>query len=99
MPPPLHIELTDEQAQELKQVRDSHPKAYLRERASAILKVAQGWSARQVGAQGLRKRHEPETLSLWVRQYVAEGVAGETRTRTKGRFSPQVKSGRPSRGQ
>ncbi len=97
MPPPLYIELTDEQAQELKQVRDSHPKAYLRERASAILKVAQGWSARQVGAQGLLKRHEPETVSLWVRQYVAEGVKGLLVKPGRGRkaaFSPKVKGGR-----
>ena len=94
MPPQLQVELTPEQMTELEKVRASHPKAYLRERASAILKVAGGASARQVGGQGLLKRHEPETVSLWVKRYLVEGLSGLIVKPGRGRkpaFSPKGK--------
>lgn len=46
MPSRIRIELRPEQVQELEQARDHHHKAYVREAAAAILKVAQGQSAR-----------------------------------------------------
>jgi len=90
----LRVELSAAQVQELARVRDHHPKAYLRERASAILKVASGWTAKAVGEQGLLKRHEPETVSLWVKQYLAQGMSGLVIKPGRGRkpaFSPSVK--------
>ncbi|CAG0963656.1 hypothetical protein ARNL5_01119 [Anaerolineae bacterium] len=89
----LRIELSPAQAQELKSTRDNHTKAYMRERASAVLKVAAGESARQVAEQGLLKRHEPETVSLWIRQYLAAGLTGWAIKTGRGRkpkfFPPQ----------
>ena len=38
MPAPLEINLTQAEREELETVRDTHPKAYMRERAAAILK-------------------------------------------------------------
>jgi hypothetical protein len=99
MPPQLEAKLNVEQVRELEKVRDSHPKAYLRERASAILKVANGQSARQVGEHGLLKRHEPETVSLWVKRYLAEGLKGLTvksGLASSPAFSPKGKVSRPS---
>lgn len=89
----LKIELSPAQTKELKITRDSHAKAYMRERASAVLKVAGGESARQVAEHGLLKRHEPETVSLWIRQYLADGLAGWAIKMGRGRkpkfFPPQ----------
>ncbi len=89
----LKIELSQQQEQELLATRDSHAKPYMRERASAVLKVAAGESVRQVAEQGLLKRHEPETVSLWIRHYLAEGLAGWAIKTGRGRkpkfFPPQ----------
>ena|SRR5437868_4960226 len=76
MPKVLGVELSQGQAAELERVRGSHVKAYMRERASAVLKVAQGQSVRQVADHGLLKRHEPETVSGWIKVYQTEGLAG-----------------------
>ena len=51
--------LTTEQLGELEWARDHHSKPYVRERAAAILKVAEGQSIRQVALNGLLKRREP----------------------------------------
>lgn len=89
----LKIELNGAQEKELRATRDSHAKAYMRERASAVLKVAGGVSARQVAEHGLLKRHEPETVSRWIRQYLAAGLAGWAIKGGRGRkakfFPPQ----------
>ncbi|MFN3763204.1 MAG: hypothetical protein ACK4WK_08405, partial [Anaerolineae bacterium] len=67
------VVLTAEQRAELEQMRDHHPKPYVRERAAAILKVADGQSMRQVALCGLLKRREPETVKEWVLRYLADG--------------------------
>lgn len=92
----IEVQLNDEQVAELSQVRDRHAKAYLRERAAGVLKVAEGQSVRQVALHGLLKPHEPETLSKWIEQYLADGLAGWTVKSGRGRkagFSPSVNSG------
>jgi len=68
--------LTTEQLSELEWARDHHSKPYVRERAAAILKVAEGQSIRQVALNGLLKRREPETVKEWIIRYLAEGLAG-----------------------
>lgn len=91
MPRYIRITLTDAQHQELQQVRDQHPKAYLRERAAAVLKVAAGELVQHVAQQGLLKRHEPETVRLWIDTYLQHGVAGWRIKAGRGRkpkFSP-----------
>jgi len=81
MPVPLEITLKHEQREALEKVRDTHPKAYMRERAAAILKIADGMSGLQVSQTGLLKPRDPDTIYRWVRRYVAHGIAGlEIRT-------------------
>lgn len=85
------VELSQKQEQELTWARDHHDKAYLRERAAAILKVAGGLSMLQVAHHGLLKRRREETVSEWISRYEQEGLEG-LRVRTgRGRkpaFSP-----------
>jgi len=76
MPNATRIELSAAQRAELERVRSSHSKAYMRERASGVLKVAEGQSVRQVAEYGLLKRHEPETVSGWIKVYQQQGLAG-----------------------
>jgi transposase len=85
MPAPLKIELSTEQRQELEAVRDRHPKPYMRERASAILKIADGMSGLQVSREGLPKRRDPDTVYRWVRRYLAEGIKGLEIRKGRGR--------------
>lgn len=70
------VRLSGEQRAELTAMRDQHAKAYLRERAAAILKVANGQSVRQVAQHGLLKRREPETVSGWIDRYQQQGLDG-----------------------
>lgn len=91
MPAPRVVRLSDAQREELETTRDQHPKAYLRERAAVILKVAEGQSVRQVAEQGLLRRHEPETVSKWVDRYEQAGIEGLKVKPGRGRkpvFSP-----------
>lgn len=85
MPAPLKIELSAEQRQELEEIRDKHPKPYMRERATAILKIADGMSGLQVSREGLYKQRHPDTIYRWVRRYLAEGVAGLEIRKGRGR--------------
>ena len=48
----------------------------MRERATAILKIAEGVSARQVAFDGLLKPHKPDTVYDWVERCKTEGIAG-----------------------
>lgn len=85
MPTPLEINLTDEQRQELESLRDTADQAYLRERAAAILKIADGMSGLQVSQEGLLKPRDPDTIYRWVKRYRAEGLAGLTIRSGRGR--------------
>ena len=75
--------LSDEQRAELQRARDRHPKAHMREKAAALLKVADGQSAHAVAKQGLLKARDPDTVYRWMDRYLADGLDGL-----------QVKSGR-----
>ena len=91
MPKRYVIELSAEQRQQLERIRDTHPKPYLRERAAAVLKVADHESARQVATQGLLKRRSKDTVSQWIRRYLAQGLEGLRIRAGRGRkpaFSP-----------
>ena len=93
MPKPLKIELSSEQKAELEQARDKHPKAYIRERCAAILKIATGQSAHQVALVGLYKKRTPDTVYNWFHRYQAEGLKGLFIHKGRGRkaaFFPSV---------
>jgi len=76
MPKRIRVEVSAAQREELERVRDRHPQAYVRERAAAVLKVAEGATLTEVGERGLLKRHEPETVHGWITAYLRHGVAG-----------------------
>ena len=76
MPKRRTIDLRVEEKAELVEMRDYAEKPYLRERASAILQVAEGRSGRWVALHGLLKRRHPETIYAWLNRYEAEGIAG-----------------------
>lgn len=94
MPNPLSIELTVEQRRELETIRDNHELPYLRERATALLKIADGQSGRQVALHGLLKERDPDTVYSWVHRYQEEGTTGLGIRPGRGRkaaFSPSVR--------
>jgi len=76
MPKRIKIILSESQEEELKKTRDSHPKPYMRERASAVLKVAEGEILRDVAEHQLLKYHEPETVHGWLKSYQEQGLSG-----------------------
>jgi hypothetical protein len=76
MPKILTITLTDKQQQELEEIRDHHDRPYMRERATAILKIASGQSGLQVARYGLLKPRDPDTVYSWVHRYEAAGIEG-----------------------
>ena len=93
MPPALQLELTKAQRQELEVLRDQSPKPYLRERAAALLKIADGQSGLATARTGLLKPRLPDTIYAWVKRYRTQGVAGLQQSAGRGRkpaFSPSV---------
>lgn len=76
MPKPLEIKLQASERQELEKLRDKANKAYLRERAAAILKIADGMSALKVAQEGLLKVRQVDTVCDWVHRYQASGLDG-----------------------
>jgi|SRR5437867_1799044 len=93
MPVPTKLELSHQEREALEQMRDHHPKGYARERAAALLKIAEGASATQVAYTGLLKRRYPHAVCEWVRRYRAEGMQGLLMREGRGRkpaFSPST---------
>ena len=76
MPKPLQLSLTTEERAELRRARDSHEKPYVRERASALLKIAAGWPGRQVALHDLLKPRQSDTVYTWGKRYQAESFSG-----------------------
>lgn len=72
----MKLTLNSEEIIELIRLRDTHSVPYIRERASAILKINSGMSPRQVALEGLLKRRKPDTVYKWLYRYVALGVSG-----------------------
>ena len=83
--------LTSEQRDELVALRDAAAKPYLRERAAALLKIADGQAAAAVARTGLLRPRQPDTVYRWLARYRAEGAAGLADRSGRGRkpaFSP-----------
>ncbi len=91
MPAPLTLELTPEQRQQLLKARDVHSKAYIRERAAALLQISNGRSAREVARKGLLKTRDPDSVYSWLHRYEKDGFEGLFIKAGRGRkpaFSP-----------
>ncbi len=81
--------LTTEERRELEHIRDRHKKPYMRERASALLQIADGRSALSVARDGVLKNRDPDTVYDWVHRYQLSGCDGLVqRARRSRSFSP-----------
>jgi hypothetical protein len=91
----MHIELTEEQRKQLESWVRNPPKPYLRDRARAILRIADGEPIYKV-ARTLRTPVHRDTVSNWVKRFLAEGREGLKIKPGRGRkpvFSPSVAAG------
>src|SRR6266511_1052650 len=79
------VELTPEQREQLLRLVKQASKPYLRERAAAIVKVADGEVASQVATWGLLVRHKPDTVYGWLDRFEERGIAGLTIAPGRGR--------------
>ncbi len=70
------LRLKSIEEQELIEHRDHDPRPYVRERCSAILKIAEGHSAHWVSQNGLLKVRDPDTVYDWLNAYETEKLAG-----------------------
>lgn len=101
MAKPLELHLTEEERAGLEKARDTHAKPYIRERCAALLKIAAGYSGREVALQRLHKAHAPDTVYEWVDRYRSGGLEGLVIRSGRGRkpaFSPSVSDGGASPG-
>jgi transposase len=90
------FDLTTTERVELTRLRDTAPQAYLRERAAALLKVADGMSAARVARLGLLRPRKPDTLYAWIDRFIEAGIAGLQMQPGRGRkpaFSPSLRDG------
>lgn len=76
MPTPRTLVLTPPARGDLERIQARDPRPYLRERATAMLLLGNGWSVRQVARHGLYRVRRPETVSDWLDRYLVAGVAG-----------------------
>ena len=74
--PPRPLALTEEARTELEDLRDHGRRPYLRARAAALLKLADGEPVATVAARGLLRRRKRDTVAEWRRRYDRDGVAG-----------------------
>jgi transposase len=86
------LELNESEIQALVELRDKGEPAYLRERATALLKIHQGFSPHEVARRGLLKPRDPDTVYAWLRRYREHGISGLSNKPGRGRkpaFSPK----------
>lgn len=91
MPRKLTLELSDQEREELLEIRDHHEKPYMRERAAALLQIADGDPAVQVARDGLLRERSARTVRNWYHRYCEEGISGLYIREGRGRkpaFSP-----------
>lgn len=88
------LKLSAQERVELEQMRDHDARPYLRERAAALLKIADGMAPSVVAERGLLKRRHRETVFIWLGEYE---VTRQVRPRpaTRGAFSPAGQRPRP----
>ena len=70
------LRLKTREQQALEYYRDHDARPYVRERCSALLKVAAGETPHAVARQGVLKPRDPDTLYGWLEVYEDEGMAG-----------------------
>jgi len=91
MPKLIRLEMSKREREELEQIRNRDPRPYMREKAAALLKIADGAVAAQVAEKGLLKKHDPDVVYRWLKNWQTEGIAGLVVKQGRGRkpsFSP-----------
>ena len=86
------LTLTARQRRTLTRARDHHRTPHVREKAAALLKVADGWTLQDVARHGLLKPRSRNTVTAWLDRFEARGVAGLKVKAGRGRkpaFSPR----------
>jgi len=94
MPKRLIPILSNDDFNVLTKLRDHSPKPYLRERAAAILKLANGQTASAIASTGLLHQRYYETVSDWFHRFQSDGAAGLVIKSGRGRkpaFSPSTR--------
>ena len=76
MPKRHELSLTTAETEELLRHRDHHQRPDVREKAAALLKIADGNSPHWVATSGLLKPRDPDTVYGWLKIYHAEGFHG-----------------------
>lgn len=97
MPHRRTLELTADERAALTDLRDHAPQPYLRERASALLKIAAGFPPAVVARSGLLRPRDPDTVYAWLDRWQAHGFDGLPIRDGRGRkpaFSPSAADGR-----
>jgi len=69
------LKLSNRKRKQLIWHRDRDPHPYVRERSSAMLKIADGHAPHWVAQQGLLKTRDPDTVYQWLDWYEAGGFA------------------------
>ena len=82
------LTLTDDQRQHLLHDRDHHPKPFVRERAAALLQIANGSAPHAVARAGLLRPRHPDTVYAWLDTFLVEGLDG-LRAHQQGGFRRQ----------
>lgn len=91
-----YLDLEEAERRQLEQMVRSDPKPYRRERAAAILKVANGEVAARVAQSGLLQPRDPDTIYAWLDRFERDGIAGLSIAPGRGRkpaFSPPAVAG------
>src|SRR5437763_16481292 len=78
------LDLDQSAREELIACRDHDPHPQMRERAAALLKIADGMAAYRVALSGLLKRRDPDSVYGWLNAYQTGGLA-EVRAHLHGR--------------
>jgi hypothetical protein len=87
------------QRQELVRARDHDPRPYVRERAAALLKIAEGRAPYWVALHGLLKVRDPDTVYGWLRAYQAAGLQGLVGRQQGGARRRRLQQGWPRSGE
>lgn len=81
------LTLDAQQRFDLEHLRDHDRRPYMRERAAALLKIADGLSPHFVAHFGLLKKRDPDTVYQWLDTYLQTGQI-HPRPACRRKFSP-----------
>jgi hypothetical protein len=79
------LTLTPAERHALERMRTTDPKPYRRQRALALLRIADGHTPHWVALHGLGHPVSPDQVYTWLSRYQAEGRAGLTIRPGRGR--------------